>query len=95
MTGAVSVAAVDPAKNHACYSPRSIRSTRSSGGRTARFWAAVFKWSRSEAHQDVYVERQNLTMRMHMHRFTRLTNALSKKFENHVRMVALYTVSCN
>lgn len=42
-----------------------------------------------------YVERQNLTMRMHMRRFTRLTNAFSKKFENHVHMVALYTVWYN
>jgi len=44
-----------------------------------------------------YVERQNLTMRMRMHmrRFTRLTNAFSKKFENHVHMVALYTVFYN
>jgi hypothetical protein len=41
------------------------------------------------------VERQNLTMRMAMRRFTRLTNALSKKFENHVHMVALYTVWYN
>jgi hypothetical protein len=37
-----------------------------------------------------YAERQNLTMRMQMRRFTRLTNAFSKKFENHVHMVALY-----
>jgi IS1 family transposase len=37
-----------------------------------------------------YAERQNLTMRMHMRRFTRLTNAFSKKFENHMHMVALY-----
>ena len=42
-----------------------------------------------------YVERQNLTMRMQMRRFTRLTNAFSKKFENHMHMVALYTVWYN
>src|ERR1700704_3454042 len=37
-----------------------------------------------------YVERQNLTMRMSMRRFTRLTNGLSKKLENHAAMVSLY-----
>lgn len=42
-----------------------------------------------------YVERQNLTMRMQMKRFTRLSNAFSKKFENHAHMVALYTVWYN
>ena len=42
-----------------------------------------------------YAERQNLTMRMHMRRFTRLTNAFSKKFQNHMHMVALYTVWYN
>ena len=42
-----------------------------------------------------YIERQNLTMRMQMRRFTRLTNAFSKKFENHMHMVALYTVWYN
>ena len=49
-----------------------------------------------EAHVSTsYVERQNLTMRMHMRRFTRLTNAFSKKFENHAHMVAIYTVWYN
>jgi hypothetical protein len=42
-----------------------------------------------------YVERQNLTMRMSMRRFTRLTNAFSKKLENHAHMVALYALWYN
>lgn len=40
-------------------------------------------------------ERLNLSLRMGMRRFTRLTNAFSKKFENHVHMVAIYTVFYN
>ena len=42
-----------------------------------------------------YVERQNLTMRMSMRRFTRLTNAFSKKLENHAATVALYFMYYN
>lgn len=42
-----------------------------------------------------FAERQNLTMRMQMRRFTRLTNAFLKKFENHMHMVALYTIWYN
>ena len=42
-----------------------------------------------------YSERSNLTMRMHNRRFTRLTNAFSKKFENHAHMVAIYAVWYN
>jgi hypothetical protein len=42
-----------------------------------------------------YVERRNLTMRMHMRRFIRLTNAFSKKLENHCHSIALYFVYYN
>lgn len=42
-----------------------------------------------------YVERQNLTMRMGMRRFTRLTNGFSKKVENHAAMVSLHFLYYN
>lgn len=42
-----------------------------------------------------YVEVHNKTMRMHMRRFTRLTNGHSKKVANHAHMVALYTMFYN
>jgi IS1 family transposase len=42
-----------------------------------------------------YVERQNLNMRMGMRRFTRLTNAFSKKLENHCHAIALYFMYYN
>ena len=42
-----------------------------------------------------YTERANLTLRMSMRRFTRLTNAFSKKLENHAHMVALYALWYN
>lgn len=42
-----------------------------------------------------FVERQNLSMRMGMRRFTRLTNGFSKKLENHGHMVALYFMHYN
>jgi hypothetical protein len=42
-----------------------------------------------------YAERQNLSMRMGMRRFTRLTNAFSKKVENHAHAMAIYFMHYN
>lgn len=42
-----------------------------------------------------YVERANLTMCMHMRRFTRLTNAFSKKLENHMHAISLHFMFYN
>jgi len=42
-----------------------------------------------------YVERQNLSMRMGMRRFTRLTNAFSKKLENHMHAISIYFMHYN
>jgi hypothetical protein len=42
-----------------------------------------------------YVERQNLTMRMAMRRFARLTNAFPKKLENHIAAISLHFMHYN
>ena len=45
--------------------------------------------------QHIISERTNLNMRMHTRRFTRLTNAFSKKVENHAHTVALFAMYYN
>ena len=42
-----------------------------------------------------HVERANLSMRMNMRRFTRLTNAFSKKIENHMHAISFYFMVYN
>ena len=79
-------------------------STRENLSFSSAWKAALFGYSRAfaaskirrEGSPDIahvstsFVERQNLTMQMHMRRFSRLTNAFSNKVENHAHAVALH-----
>jgi len=56
---------------------------------------AIMGAPKSENISTSYVERQNLTMRMNMRRFTRLTNGFSKKIENHLFAIALHYMHYN
>ena len=76
-------------------------STESAKGRYSPAECTGTKKERIEGKPDMahvstaYVERSNLTMRMHMRRFTRLTNGFSKKVENHAYAVALHMMYYN
>jgi IS1 family transposase len=75
--------------------------TPSAPGRYSPAECTGIKKIRVEGNPDIehvstsYVEVHNKTMRMHMRRFTRLTNGHSKKLANHAHMVALYTMFYN
>ena len=68
------------------YSPPKVASTE----KTPIFGEPIAEYVSTS-----YVERSNLSMRMGMRRFTRLTNAFSKKLENHCAAVALYLAHYN
>ena len=75
--------------------------TPSPAGRYSPAQCNGIKKTRVEGNPDMahantsFVEVHNKTMRMHMRRFTRLTNGHSKKVANHAHMVALYTLFYN
>ena len=53
------------------------------------------RWQGEEGDWEAFAERSNLNVRMHTRRFTRLTNAFSKKVENHAHSVALFAMYYN
>src|SRR5215217_253010 len=71
------------------------RSLLQTGRRAQGRWDAPVSRRPTLSEATMPRERQNLTMRMQMRLFTRLTNGFSKKWENHVHMVALYTAWYN
>lgn len=78
------------------YGSPAVEETRYSPGEVIGIETKVMSGKPNPRHISTsYVERQNLTMRMSMRRFTRLTNGFSKKLTNHEHMLAIYFMYYN
>lgn len=78
------------------YGSPAVEETRYSPGEVIGIETKVMSGNPNPHHISTsYVERQNLTMRMSMRRFTRLTNGFSKKLANHEHMLAIYFMYYN
>jgi IS1 family transposase len=83
-------------KQYGAIQPGKAAHVRYSPGKVTGMRAAIISGSPDSKHIITsHVERQNLTMRMHMRRFTRLTNAFSKRIDSHVCAVALHAMYYN
>jgi len=87
---------IDYAQLIKLYASQGGGATRYSPGRLLATAPTRISGDPDEQHISTsYVERQNLTMRMSMRRFTRLTNGFSKKIENHAAAVSLHFAHYN